>query len=91
VTGATAYTNKDTQEVYILVVNEGLWFGPKLDHSLINWDNPYDNTKPLSIQTEDIVSIPLQFKGTVLFANTKTPTEAELDTCPHIHLTCENN
>jgi hypothetical protein len=101
-TGATAYTNKDTGEIYILIVNEGLWFGPKLDHSLINpnqlrhhgvdvWDNPYDSTRPLSIQTEDGISIPLAFQGTVLFADTRTPTQTELDTCLQIHLTSVND
>lgn len=60
VSGATAYTN-DEGETFILVINEDLYYGDKLDHSLINpnqvrhnhihyWDNPYDKERPLSIQ-----------------------------------------
>jgi hypothetical protein len=102
-TGATAHTKKDPGEVKILIVNEGLWFGPKLDHSLINpnqlchnrvdvWDNPFDRTRPLSIQSEEEIYIPLAFQGIVLFADTRTPTQEELGTClPHIHLTSVND
>ena len=34
--GATAYTDKQTGITYILIVNEGLWFGNRMKHSLIN-------------------------------------------------------
>ena len=33
---ATAYDDPDTGGTYILVFHQGLWFGPKLNHSLIN-------------------------------------------------------
>ena len=36
VTGATAYTCQSSGQTFILVINEGLWFGPKLSHSLFN-------------------------------------------------------
>jgi hypothetical protein len=36
VTGATAYTCQTSGQTFILVINEGLWFGHKLSHSLIN-------------------------------------------------------
>ena len=53
VSGATAWDDHTTGTTYILVVNEGLFYGSKLDHSLINpnqvrsygipfWDNPFD-------------------------------------------------
>ena len=53
VTGATAYDDPVSGATFILVINEGLFYGSKLDHSLINphqirangigfWDNPYD-------------------------------------------------
>jgi len=53
VTGATAYDCPVTQATYILVFHESLYYGTKLDHSLINpnqvrhygipfWDNPFD-------------------------------------------------
>ena len=36
VSGATAYDCSKTNQTYILVVNEGLYYGKKLDHSLFN-------------------------------------------------------
>jgi hypothetical protein len=36
IAGGTAYTCQDSGQTYILVVNEGLWLGPKLSHSLLN-------------------------------------------------------
>ena len=36
VTGATAYDDSRTGQTYILIFNESLYYGPKLDHSLIN-------------------------------------------------------
>ena len=55
VSGATAWRDK-TNEVYILVFNESLYYGTQLDHSLINpnqvrafgidfWDNPFDKER----------------------------------------------
>ena len=31
--------------------------------------------------------IPLDITGTIIFLDTHTPTQHELDTCPHLHLT----
>ena len=36
VRGATAVQDQETGETIIIIVNEGLWYGDKLDHSLIN-------------------------------------------------------
>jgi hypothetical protein len=36
ITCATAYTCQESGQTYILVVNEGLWLGPKMSHSLLN-------------------------------------------------------
>ena len=99
VTGATAYTDQATGQVYILVVNEGLWFGPKLTNSLINpnqlryagvavQDNPFHPTDPMAITHDDIL-FPLQSLGTTIFFDTSTPTQYELDHSPHIILTLD--
>ena len=56
VSGATAYDCPITSVTYILVVNEALYYGTRLDHSLWNpnqvrsfgnpvWDNPFDPDK----------------------------------------------
>jgi hypothetical protein len=58
VTGGTGYDDSTTGSIYILVFNEALYYGTKLDHSLINpdqvrsygigfWDNPFDHEKGL--------------------------------------------
>ena len=53
VSGATMVTDSITVNSFIMVINEALYYGKKLDHSLINqnklrfyetmvWDNPFD-------------------------------------------------
>ena len=49
-------------------------------------DYPFDKAPSLPIATTDI-DIPLQISGTNIFLETTTP--AQLDTCTHIHLTCD--
>jgi hypothetical protein len=34
--GTTAYTCQDSGQTFILVINEGLWFGNKITNSLVN-------------------------------------------------------
>ena len=54
VTGITAWDCPSTGTTYLLVFNEALYYGNKLDHTLINpnqirhngidyWNNPYDH------------------------------------------------
>ena len=99
ITGATSYTCQSTGQTYILVINKGLWFGPKLSHTLLNqnqirfsgisvYDNPFDHNSPLCIEHPDI-TIPLHISGTNIYLDSHTPTQHELDTCPHIHLTSD--
>jgi hypothetical protein len=99
VTGATAYTDQATGQVYILVINEGLWFGEKLTNSLINpnqlrfagvtvQDNPFHPTESMTIAHDDVV-LHLHSQGTTIFFDTTTPTQQELDHSPHIILTLD--
>ena len=37
----------------------------------------------------DDVTIPLLLSGTTIFMEKRTPTQSELDNCPHIHRTCD--
>ena len=86
----------DNQE-YILVFNKSLWMGDSLTHSLINpnqlhafgmdvQDNPF-STEGLSIQpASHDITIPLQTLSTIIYANTRAPTDQELTTRPHIIL-----
>ena len=97
VTGVTKFHHEDGNE-YILVINEALYYGKKLNHSLINpnqirhyghdlWDNPYDKAHELEIDTTDGISIPMKYHGTKLSFNTTAPTEEEINVLKHIHLT----
>ena len=98
VTGATVYTDPKTGSSFILIINEGLYYGKKLDHSLFNpnqlrhhgtqvWDNPFDPYRNLSIETEDGNIIELNTVGTKILFETRAPTPKELGNLPHIHLT----
>ena len=100
VTGATAWTDMSTNETYILVFHESLYYGSKLSHSLINtnqlrhfgvefWDNPFDPNHDLSIVHDDVM-IPLDYHGTKLRFESRVPTQYELTHCVHIHMTDVN-
>mgnify|MGYP003326537431 FL=1 len=97
VTAATAYTDNEGQ-TFILIIHEALFYGDKMNHSLLNpnqirnnsinyWDNPYDKERPLAIEIPHVTSIPLQTKGTKIYFQSRTPTENELSSCAHIELT----
>jgi hypothetical protein len=101
VQAATAYDNRDTGETTILILNEAIWMGDQMEHTLINpnqvqaygitvQDNLFDPA-PIFISTEDNeFTLPLNSKGTVLGVATKTPTDQELQTCPHAVLSSEH-
>ena len=72
--------------------------GDVFEHSLINpnqlrhfgvtvQDNPYDETE-MHLETEDgELVIPLQASGTTISVSTRTPTDRELQECPHVTMT----
>ena len=94
---ATAWQSKETGQVYILVLNESIWMGDTMDHTLINpnqlrhfgtqvQDNPMAD-QPLSIITEDNeFCMEMAMAGTICSVDTFAPSEKELQTCPHIIL-----
>ena len=98
VTGATAWTDPSNDTTYILVFHEGLYYGTKLDHTLINpnqvrahgipyWDNPFDRTRGLCIDIDDGPMIELNLTGTKLKFESRVPTTNELSSCAHIEMT----
>ncbi len=99
VSGATAFDDPVSGDTFILVFNRTLYYGTKLDHSLINpnqvhaygipfWDNdPHDLDQRLSIDINDSLHIPLQSMGTKLNFRTRVPTALELNDCEHIQMT----
>ena len=98
VSGATVYDDPTTGITFILVFHESLYYGDKLDHTLINpnqvrssgisfWDNPYDTARPLSIDVNDNLHISLRTIGTKVTFTTRVPTAHELEKSDHIHMT----
>ena len=97
VSGGTAYTS----QTFILVFHEGLWMGDQMENSLLNpnqlrhfgvtvQDNPFSPV-PLHMATEDSSFImPLAMLGTIVTAQTRTPTQEELDTCRKVVLSSKH-
>ena len=84
--------------MHILVFHEALWMGPHLDHSLINpnqlrhygltvQDNPFSSMEMHIATADNAFILPLYTMGTTLYFDSHTPTDHELQTCQHIHLT----
>lgn len=87
----------DNGEVIVLVINEALWFGKTMDHSLINLnqirafgidvsDNPFDESKDFGIDHKECF-IPFDTAGSTVYFDTFVPTDDQLRTCRHIELT----
>jgi hypothetical protein len=97
VNAATAFTNELTGETVILHFNQVLWYGKRMNMSLINpnqlrhfgitvSDDPTDSTRPFGISTEEIF-IPFQMDGTTVYFETRVPTAWELENCKTIQVT----
>ena len=77
VTGATAYDDAQTGQVFLLIFHQSLFFGDQLDHSLINpnqcrsygikvTDNPWD-LDPIGLTCKDLdFHIPFQYSHNVI-------------------------
>ena len=98
VTGITAWDCPSTGTTYLLVFNEALYYGNKLNHTLINpnqiqhngidyWDNPYDHRRGLCIDIDRGPAIPLALDGTKVSFQSRAPTQYELDTCEYVEMT----
>ena len=75
-----------TGQTVIIIINESLYYGKKLDHLIINtkqlrsygislWENPYDKEKGLNIEVDDNVFINFHTAGTKFFFETMSPTK----------------
>ena len=94
-TAATAWTIH-TGQVYILVFVQGIWFGDRMDRSLINpnqccsfgiyfCDDPTDPHMPLGFQTNTL-NIPLFMEGIIATMSTLCPYLEELESFQYIYL-----
>ena len=98
-TVATAWSDQNTGESFILVIHEALYFGDSMDHSLVNpnqlrafgidvYDNPYD-IKPMGIQITDNKLLPFRSDGATIYFTTWSPTDEEMDTYEHVVITSD--
>ena len=78
-----------------MVFHESLYYGTKLDHSLINPnqlryygiqynDNPYNKEKGLNITINNDLMIDMQSSGTKVRFETRVPTQSEMSSCERI-------
>ena len=83
--------------VHILIVNQELYFGASLDNSLINpnqirhfriplYDNQYDSGQDFDTDHKYQFT-PFKTEGSTIFFNYFLPTDAEINTFPHMVLT----
>jgi hypothetical protein len=97
VTAATAWTNEETGETFILLFHQVLWYGNKLPNSLLNpnqiqhfghslCDDVTDRDRFFGI-TMDEVSIPFTMTGTNIYFETRVPTTWEMENCRTIIMT----
>ena len=93
--GATAFTTTDG-EVVILIFGQGLWFGDRMEKSLINpnqcrafgvgvCDDPTDPYREIGFFHDDEF-FPLTMKGTTATMETRCPSRQELDECRKFYL-----
>jgi hypothetical protein len=87
-TCATAIDFPDGTTI-VAIIHEALYFGPSMDHSLLNpnqirisgipvSDDPFDKTRPFGI-AHPSVFIPFETVGATIFFQSRTPTDDELD------------
>ena len=97
-TWSTAYTDQNTGQALIFIIKDSLWFGNKLPNSLITWISCNMWASPFRT-TLSIRGSRLQFRikrkmchyclMVLIYFQTTTPTQSELDNCPHIVLTLD--
>jgi len=104
VSAATLWTSPDGDE-YILVVHQGLWFGDKLNKSLLNpnqlrfhgvsvSDDPTDDSRAFGLTTihgEPNVHVPFYMDGTIAAFETRCPSDEEVEELPQIEITGEDS
>ena len=99
VNAITAYTDTDSGQTLLLRFNQVLWYGDKLDMSLINpnqiryngitvSDDPTNRDRLFGIDGDDF-SVPFQMEGTTVFFESRVPSKWEIENCPVIELTMD--
>ena len=95
VSAATAWTDPDTGETFILDYHQALWYGKEVANSLLNpnqmrfyghrvSDDITDKNRRFGIEADNMPYIPFDMKGTVISFDSHVPTDQELQDCRHM-------
>jgi len=90
-TAATA-VELDSSETIILEFGQGLWFGDRLNHSLINpnqcrsygislCDDPTDPNRDIGMELPDNYFLPFKMRETTCYFKTRSPDVEEFESC----------
>jgi len=100
---ATAWDNPTDGSTVILVINEALYFGNRMEYSLLcpnqlRFSGVIVNDVPPAFSAPDTphsivipgkIEIPLSMRGVMSYLETRRPTAAEIANCEHIELTSD--
>jgi Reverse transcriptase (RNA-dependent DNA polymerase) len=98
VSAATAYDDPKTGETIILVFNEGVWLGDRMQNTLLNpnqaritgvqiCDDPFDPHRSLGIfDPVTDISVPLDMFGSFAGVETRLPSPQEVNECRKLPL-----
>ena len=98
---ATAWDDPVTGLTTILIFNQGLWFGTKLENSLINpnqcrmhgielCDDPFDPNRALSfVDPFTETTVPMEFGHSVVYFKSRAPTMEEIRDLVQVEMTSE--
>jgi len=100
-TAATA-VDMDSGETIILEFGQGLWFGDRLNHSLINpnqcrsygisvCDDPTDKHRVIGMELSDNYFLPFRMRGTTCYFTSRLPTNDELESCQTFKVSDDND
>jgi hypothetical protein len=102
VSAATAWTDEETGETIILHFNQVLWYGDKLNQSLINpnqlrhrgipvCDDITDQNRRFGIDLYGELFIPFEMKGTTIYFDSRVPTKWKMQNCRIIVVTDDSS
>ena len=99
---ATTAVDLVTGETIILEFGQGLWFGDRMNHSLINpnqsrayglsvCDDPTDKHRDISMQLPDNHFLPFKMRGTTCYFESRSPAVDELELCQTFKVSDEHH
>ena len=88
----------ESGETIILEFGQGLWFGDRMDHSLINpnqcrsfgislCDDPTDPNRNIGLELSDDYVVPVHMRGTTCHFLSRSPSISEIESCRTFKLT----